>query len=395
MAEPALRERTPTASTLHFGFVDGMRGFSSLFVVFHHVWQFAISSGSTAAPRWFRILSFLKFGDFAVVAFVAISGFCLMLPVISAPDENLSVDIRRFLRERSRRILPPYYAALAASVLVISLAPSLRRPSGLPWDITLPHFTIGNFVSHALGIHNWSLDWRWGLNPPLWTVALEFQIYLVFAFVLVPIWRVAGIWATIAIAFAIGVAPLAIGAGFADPWMLGVFALGMAAALIGTADESTFVWRHRFVSMLPIVVSLSAIVAIVVVSEAVESETTRTLVRHVAVAIAMTQALTAMAIRVCDGSRPSAPERLLSSLPVRRLGWFSYSLYLVHYPIVALITLVLVRNLGQTVPVNFALLTLTAVPASIGIAFAFHVAIERRFLNRPFEASPERLSAPD
>src|SRR5665213_1519018 len=68
---------------------------------------------------------------------------------------------------------------------------------------------------------------------PMWSIALECQIYVVFALLLVPVWRRFGPWAQLAVALAIGLAPQLLFRGalaYTAPWLLGLFAMGVVAA---------------------------------------------------------------------------------------------------------------------------------------------------------------------
>ena len=142
-----------------------------------------------------------KFGAFAVAVFLVVSGFCLMLPVVRRPEPRLDGGLKPSAQRRATRILPPYFAALGFSTVLILALSQLRRVSGTPWDITLPHFTVAKVTSHLFLVHNWFGDLRWAFDPPLWTVALEFQIYFVFALALLPCWRRFGPAVTMAFAF--------------------------------------------------------------------------------------------------------------------------------------------------------------------------------------------------
>ncbi|MHA4875672.1 acyltransferase family protein, partial [Enterococcus faecium] len=71
----------------------------------------------------------LEAGHFAVGLFLVISGFCLMQPV----SKRRAFNIQRYFKRRAGRILPPYFAALVMSLVLIALAPGLRDPTGVRW----------------------------------------------------------------------------------------------------------------------------------------------------------------------------------------------------------------------------------------------------------------------
>ena len=73
------------------------------------------------------------------------------------------------------------------------------------------------------------------LNIPLWSVALEWQIYFLFPLLFLPIRRRYGWIAAIGTAFFLGVMPHYLLNGYMDvshPWLMGSFTLGMLAAEI-------------------------------------------------------------------------------------------------------------------------------------------------------------------
>jgi len=79
-----------------------------------------------------------------------------------------------------RRLGPGYAAALLGSLALILLVPSMRHLSGDSWDVSLPALSVGAIVTHLLLVDNWRLGWRYTIDTPMWTVALEVQIYVIF-----------------------------------------------------------------------------------------------------------------------------------------------------------------------------------------------------------------------
>src|SRR2546423_2921524 len=103
--------------------LDGVRGLAALFVVVNHIFLRAFPGHPVdRAPFW---ASWFIYGRFAVVVFIVLSGFSLALS--PARHDWRLAGVRRFARRRARRILPPYWAALAFSLAVAWL---LVRPPG-------------------------------------------------------------------------------------------------------------------------------------------------------------------------------------------------------------------------------------------------------------------------
>ncbi len=121
------------------------------------------------------LTDWLAYGHYAVTVFIAISGFSLGLP-IARGNGRLRKGALDFFQRRSVRILPPYYAALLIAYLVACL--SLHRHTGSAYDSALPTTAFG-FWSHLFLIHDfWPVQFE--ADPPLWSIAVECQLYLFF-----------------------------------------------------------------------------------------------------------------------------------------------------------------------------------------------------------------------
>ncbi len=292
-------------------------------------------------------LGALAHGHAAVGVFIVLSGFCLMRPVVAAGGV-LAGGFLGYLRRRARRILPPYYAAALLSLALIAAVPALSRPSGTAWDQCLPAFRSRTLLAHALLTHNLDLRHRLKINVPHWSVATEWQIYFAMP-VLILAWRRLGLVATVALAFAAGIAPhLLLPAGrnydTACPWYLGLFALGMAAAVVeGSARRDRIPWHG--------LACLGCAGLGLVLLNPPNAEMGRDplsaagwfvywgrplWVRHAIVGLATAALIVALARDHREGRRSRALS-LLGSKPLLALGTISYSLYLTHYLVLALV----------------------------------------------------------
>ncbi len=71
-------------ASFHLGYLDGVRACAAIFVVWHHALSTA-NPDLTTLPAWEGfLLGILNCGHNAVDLFIVLSGFCLMLPVVSA-----------------------------------------------------------------------------------------------------------------------------------------------------------------------------------------------------------------------------------------------------------------------------------------------------------------------
>ena len=98
---------------------------ADLFVVLDHVYLRAWPGfPADRAPFW---AGALIYGRFAVIVFIALSGFSLALP--PARSGWRLDSLATFARRRAWRILPPYWAALIFSVIMAwAVAPQPGSP---------------------------------------------------------------------------------------------------------------------------------------------------------------------------------------------------------------------------------------------------------------------------
>ena len=181
--------------------LDGMRGFAALYVVLHHA-HFAVSKLAPEDDWLVRRFAWLEFGHYSVAVFIVLSGFSL------AAGDPMRGGYWAYVRRRARRILPPYYAALGASLLLIWLVPVLSSTDDPRWGkIALPAFGAKTLAAHALLVHNLFAGISHQIDPPMWSVATEWQIYFLLPAILWVSYRW-GMGAGVALGFVLGLAPM-------------------------------------------------------------------------------------------------------------------------------------------------------------------------------------------
>jgi peptidoglycan/LPS O-acetylase OafA/YrhL len=321
-------------------YLDGLRGLAALLVFLYHIcreidWRL---KGGELPPLILSAGRFIPYGRIAVGIFIVLSGYCLMLPVVRSITGQLSGSWLDYFKRRARRILPPYYAALVLSLLLFLLVPAALSPTmGLHWNEAQPAFTPGVLLSHGLLLHNLKHDWLYKINGVMWSVATEWQIYFFFPFLLLlPIGKRFGLPLTVVTAFAVGLAPHYLLHRYLDgavPWYLGLFALGMAGAAIGFSKQpSLIVWREK----LPWGLLCLGLIAVFASKRSVWED------YHAWIVDALIGAVTACLLIYCTQCLTRAKNtqplilQLLDSRWAVVLGTFSYSLYLVHAPLLGL-----------------------------------------------------------
>jgi peptidoglycan/LPS O-acetylase OafA/YrhL len=404
------------ATRPRLAYLDAMRALAALaVVVFHAFQQYGLGladhgigneRGSLGAAGLDQAL-FLAYDKLvswcflAVQVFIIISGYSLMLAVARSPDGRLTGGVGRFFKRRSWRILPPYYAALALSLALIAALPGMNRKADVFWDLALPGLEPGVILSHLLLVHNatW-LSHLSRINPPMWSIAVEWQIYFLFP-LLVVLWRAWGAGVTLALALLWGGLPLlfpVLAYPLSHSWFVGLFALGMLGANISFSRQPAVVrWRERLpwgrLALLATVAFGAFASATGRLGVALETAQLRDYVLGVAVVCLLIHCAQ-------QGDRPSQrPSLALRALQTPALvgiGTFSYSLYLVHTPVLAAVALT-GRHLELPVTVGYLINIGVGIPLALLAAYLFYLPFERPFLSagaaRPPVSQPHGTQA--
>jgi peptidoglycan/LPS O-acetylase OafA/YrhL len=314
--------------------------------------------------------------------FFLLSGFCIHHPNARAERLNLGVfAIRRFIR-----IYPPYLAALAASLIVSTLAAPYVAATAINATVAVKSVLLAQNYPHFGGPLADLAKLQVGSNFSLWSLPVEFELYVAYpllfwmwrrwnggvAFGLVAICSLVATYIDVAIDPPRGQAPnwaayqptflhywiiWCAGAWLAEVaargrvprWHSGYGVAGVASLLLAAGadqplhlphDVGEFAWAGSFLVLMLWILAHQARV-----------------------------------------------ERVAASIlrPLARLGDVSYSLYLIHMPVfttLAALWLARVRGL----PSNW-LISLAGAGVAITVAVAFWTAVER-----PSIALAQRLS---
>jgi peptidoglycan/LPS O-acetylase OafA/YrhL len=349
-------------------FVEGLRGLAALYVVLGHFCSMVdpnvLQGKPSRSPEWLQaLMSPFWYGHLAVACFIVLSGFCLQTSLFSSGSGRIA-DLKRFLSRRAWRILPPYYACLALSLVVATLV--TPQFSGMPFEQYLP-VTSENLSAHFLMIHNWSPDWMYKINGVLWSIAIEVQIYLVFPLLVSILVRAGRFWLVfLTTAVTVGCLlywPVAIKL---YPWYLALFALGMAAAHFAYRPPAFLGPRPNWAGWL----SLPALIGCFATSYWGALMPIRDGLLGVALACGLYAGAVAPTLW---------PVRLLGIRPLASLGAVSYSLYLMHHPIQQ--TLFLFKPAWAVGPeMEMAFLAAVGLPVIMVACAGFWLLFERPFM---------------
>ena len=365
---------TSAAPRLHLAFLDGVRAVAALLVTFSHLWGVMLHHPVYSGLKGV-LVNWLDNGHLWVNCFIILSGFCLMLPV--ARSRTLRGGWLAFYKSRARRILPPFYAIIAFSIVK-----TLLRDHTIPLPMVLVNIFLLQDIVH----------YSKALNAPLWSVALEWKIYFLFP-VLVWLWVRYGYPVTLGVAAVISAVVLALYSGWpvitfmanACPWYVFMFAMGMTSA--GLACQAKIPAHLPRVAWALLALSLVLSWAQAHFWSALPpgflTELIHTPTEDILQGLTFSTLLFFLTRAAVYQMKSPMIMPLLSALSWRPLVWigtFSYSLYLVHFLVIFAIQDHLTALLHTSAvfvigPLDVAL--------TVGIAYVFHLIFERPFMTKP------------
>ncbi len=279
--------------------IDGLRALAVLSVLMCHSVYFAGPAVTTAIGRA---------GSRGVELFFVLSGFCLAYPGLRALRESGRPlpGALAFLRRRFARIAPPYYVAiLMFSVLAFT-------KFGLPtWPPNAP--TLSDIVADALTAMAFAPNPQ--LNCDFWTLGVEMRWYFVFPVLLAIYVRSKTAFVVLGLAFYAIYAFYASALGVVDFGVLPCFMSGIVAADLAVRR---YAWRAH---VWPL--ALAAVALCVWL----QSQTTE--LDHGNPLWHLASFLTVVAV---TGNARAG--KIFAHPALVATGVASYSIYLVHHPIV-------------------------------------------------------------
>jgi peptidoglycan/LPS O-acetylase OafA/YrhL len=357
--------------------LDGIRGLAALYVVVHHIFTRTFPGyPHDRAPWW---AGWFIFGRFAVVVFIVLSGFSLAL---SPARHGWRLDsLWRYAGRRARRILPAYWAALAFSLAVawyLVAEPGQGAPD------------TKSVIVNGLLVQN--VDPAPSPNRAFWSMAVEAQLYIALPLLLLMVRRVGGIAMVATVTLLVATVGIA---GSYDPRLhtfdvqsppdlAALFAIGiLAAGVVGASNvRKGWPWAWlAFVAVTPVLLTIWDLGSV------------WTLTHLLWVDMALGPAIACLLIALAT-DRPAPLARVLDSRPIRGLGPVSFSVYLLHEPVVVFVYSRIVRQRYHHGPTAFLVMVAIVVPVTIALAWVFATVFERPFLRQRSAVPPRELRLP-
>jgi peptidoglycan/LPS O-acetylase OafA/YrhL len=357
----------------------GVRGVTAISIMTFHCDLMVHYLPHHVGSRLYDALTtWLRYGDFRVVPFFIMSGYLLTLPTTRAGSWPLSRGLAGFFKRRVERVVYPYYWALGVS---LTFFVAWRIYVGFPLHI-LP--LAGGLLAHVLLVHNLHPLTTFYINDTLWSVALEFQCYVLMALLFFPAMRRTGIWApliVIVLSLAFGFGQRTFFHDFFDttrPWYIVLFAFGMAAAALRNRAFPIFGRIERAVPWGVLWVALTVAGAALTISEGPDPPYFKCWPSVLVLGLAFSSFIIYLrGPKRGFASHFAKPVVALLELPALGfLGRFSYSVYLTHFPIYRLLLAVVARY-TDSLWIQGGLGLFVFTPVCLAIAYAFHVKFER------------------
>lgn len=333
-------------------------------MVLYHVRQIAARDMGSAGS-----FEFWRFGHAGVDLFFVISGFVIYL--VHRRDIGKPSSTRRFLGRRFIRVYPPLWIVTTGVLVGALVTAHAVRPEKMdPW------FIVRSYLL-------WPIQSALPLLPPAWTLSHEIKFYLLFAVAIALSRRV---WKPVLAVVLAGsvvtgvvetIAPTAL--PFAISFILSPynleFAAGVAAAMF-VLDRA--VTAPRAVAALGVLVwGLAA-----AHDQSLQAPDVAQVLRYGIPSAAIVLGVAARDIQHAEFRAPL----------LRLLGDASYSIYLVHLPVI--VVAIRLARVAAAGPTPIALTAVAVLATAVGIAF--HLAIERpitRYLGGRLSAKPTGVVA--
>ena len=190
----------PRSSKQHLVVIDALRGFAALWVFLYHIWNhfhfeynsqlYPVDFPSNQTILFYVTFFLFQYGYYGVPIFFVVSGFCIHLAQARAhlEGDTKTLCVSEFLKRRFWRLYPTYFASLfvaAAALAYLRIDDYQARgwpmplPNGFYWEVS----GIVLLCCNAVFLTPWIESAR-DLNGVYWTLIFELQFYCLYPLLL-------------------------------------------------------------------------------------------------------------------------------------------------------------------------------------------------------------------
>lgn len=341
--------------------LDGIRGLAALFVVVHHCFLVSFPGYPRMTGPWWA--GWMIYGHLAVVVFIVLSGFSL---AVAPARHGWRLDgLGRYTHRRAWRILSAYWPALVFSmVMAWAFVPQPGEEAPTARSVVV----YGLLLQDVTGAPS--------PNGAFWSIAIEAQLYVLLPLLLVLLRKrgpalvlvVVTVPVLVIGTFAPSVPLIGLFSRFTPQLAVG-FTVGVVAAAVAVSER----WQRVRFLWLAVGAALPPLALIAATGS------TWTIGHYFWIDLAVMPAIGLLLVAIGRGQARRV-SNALDVAPVRSLGGFSYSLYLIHAPIVVAVSVLVVRpRVDQGTPALLATLAI-AVPLAVVVSRLFAA-----FFDLPFQ----------
>lgn len=188
----------PVARSRRYASLDACRGIACLFVVIHHSTQYAatkefgeqLASGEIPGSLTTWLIWQTSRLWIGVPIFFAISGYCISAAADDHRQKNRPMS--SYFWRRFWRIYPPYWICLAMTCLLLLVAARTLPPGPLTEEINLAPMPSTLSLEQWVGNLTLTESWRYHVTPAKermilaqsWTLCFEEQFYMLIGLIL-------------------------------------------------------------------------------------------------------------------------------------------------------------------------------------------------------------------
>jgi peptidoglycan/LPS O-acetylase OafA/YrhL len=157
--------------------LDSIRGIASLVVLLMHAMLLSIPESTIYYRPKLRIIqAYLLNGNLAVITFFVLSGCVLALSIL---HEKGIFSYLSYVLRRVARLWIPFAVAFLGAVLILSILQKIGGPINESFDWALPSTAWGYITAlFMVGVGHDDL-----VNPPIWTLFVEMHVSLLIPFI--------------------------------------------------------------------------------------------------------------------------------------------------------------------------------------------------------------------
>jgi peptidoglycan/LPS O-acetylase OafA/YrhL len=371
-------------STQKLIFLDGMRGLAALYVMIGHarwlLWE-GYSEGYLQHPEQYSafnkllmyFFSLFKYGHEGVLFFFVLSGFVIHLKYAFNYKRAEPAPFRfgQYFKRRALRIYPPFIFALLLTAVL---------------DMTGKYYNYGIYsaatvyplINENMRTNSWSLSTLvgnllflyknyvpvYGTNGPAWSLKYEWWFYMLYPlFLLMGRRNILYPSLLMVVLFALSFFP----AYWPERLLQDIFSMMLTwwfGVLLAEIYAGRLRWKFSYVSLCMLAIFLVPVLKPV---------------SNVLYDLCSAFLFTGIIAGCLHLSTDSWLIRSLGKL--KKLGDFSYTLYIIHFPILIFFSGWIMAHHGGRLPVGFSYVLL-GIAITTATAWSVHFLTERPFLSR-------------